>query len=113
MKYIPLATILLCAGCAAQPPEIQTQIVKVEVPVPCKVNVGPDPAYSDTDAELSKVPYPNAVMAYVANPADPTALKQMGENMLFIISHYRAGRGERIARDAQKQTAIDSCGKMP
>jgi hypothetical protein len=112
MRAIPILTALLLAGCVTKPPpEIQTKIVNVAVPVPCKVNIGPDPAYPDTDADLAKVPYPAAVTLLAANPLDPKALNQMGENMLYLLAHYRAGRDLRIAREAKKQAALDECGK--
>lgn len=112
MKPAYAGLVIFLSGCAGQtPPEIQTQIVKVEVPVPCLVNIGPDPTYPDTDAELAKIPYPNAAASLAKNPLDHTALNQVGENMLFVVTHYRAGRDLRAARDAKKQAALDECAK--
>lgn len=114
MKTAYVGLVIFLAGCAGQtppPPEIQTQIVKVEVPIPCPVNIGPDPDYPDTDVELAKIPYPGAAALLQKNPLSPIALKQVGENVLFIVTHYRAGRDLRAARDAKKQAALDECAK--
>jgi hypothetical protein len=113
MKLQYLAIILLLAGCTTKPAEIQTVTVKVEVPVPCKVNLGTDPAYPDGDAELAKIPFPRAEALLLANPVNPVALQQVGSNLLYLISHYRAGRNMRAARDVQKQVALDKCGENP
>jgi hypothetical protein len=111
MKLHYLAIILLLAGCGTRPPEIQTVEVKVEVPIPCKVNLGPEPVYGDSDADLAKIPYPAASAVLLVRPLDPVALKQMGENLLYIIARYRGGRDVRAARDLKKQAALDKCGE--
>lgn len=111
-----IAAVLLfgLSACAEKPlPEIQTQTVNVEVPVPCTPKIGPEPAYPDTDAILAKVPFPGAPAALLATPTNPVALSQMGQNLLYLIAHYRAGRDLRAARDAVKQAALDGCAKLP
>lgn len=86
------ASLLLCclvAACApAPPPEPVVRTVEVVVPIatPCRVWVGPAPAYADS--------------------AD--ALRQAAD--IFEAMKLRAaGRAQRQAREAVLQAALDGC----
>lgn len=86
------ASLLLCclaAACAsAPPPEPVVRTVEVAVPIatPCRVSVGPAPAYADS--------------------AD--ALRQAAD--IFEAMKLRAaGRAQRQAREAVLQAALDGC----
>lgn len=86
------ASLLLCclvAACAsAPPPEPVVRTVEVAVPIatPCRVSVGPAPAYADS--------------------AD--ALRQAAD--IFDAMKLRAaGRAQRQAREAVLQAALDGC----
>ncbi|ASE39360.1 hypothetical protein [Brevundimonas vesicularis] len=92
-----VATVLVCllvASCARPPiPEPIVRTVEVAVPIatPCRVSVGPAPAYADS-AE---------------------ALRQAGD--IFEAMKLRAaGRAQRQAREAVLQAALDGCaGEVP
>jgi len=87
---------LLTAGmCATTPePTIRTVEVKVPVPVPCKVDVGPEPAYPDTDEALRR-----------RDGETPTA------HVVRTTPLLVAGRMLRIARDIEKSAALEACAK--
>lgn len=80
-----------CAGAPKPPPEPVVQIVEVKLPVPvrCAPDLGPDPAYADTDDALAAVDIFDAVKLLLA------------------------GRGQRIARDAVKTAALEGCRAVP
>jgi len=86
------ASLLLCclvAACASAPtPEPVVRTVEVAVPIatPCRVSVGPAPAYVDS--------------------AD--ALRQAAD--IFEAMKLRAaGRAQRQAREAVLEAALDGC----
>lgn len=103
------AFLTACAG-APGPKPVETVPVKEEVTIPCKVNLGPEPAYPDTDPELARVPFPEAEAQLLKNPMDFAAIEKMGKNLLYVVARLRAGRNLRIAREAQKDAAIAKCG---
>jgi len=74
-------------ACGHTPARIETQIVKFPVPVPCVAKLDPQPAYADSDEAIAAAP-------------DIFALAQI----------YRAGRGERIAREAGLVGVLKGCG---
>lgn len=86
--FLASAACLVLAACSATAPEprIETKIVEVAVPVPCKPNLGPDPVYPDTDEALRSAP-----------------------NLFERVKLLAAGRLMRIARDAEKSAALDKC----
>lgn len=108
---IVLAAGALLTGCGGVPRPEPVQIVKVkeEVQKPCKVDLGPEPTYHDTDGELARVPFPEAEAALLKNPMNFTAIEKMGENLLYVVKRLRAGRNLRIARDGQKDAALAKC----
>jgi hypothetical protein len=78
---------LAMSACATTPePRIVTQEVKVPVPVPCKPNLGPEPAYADTEEALKAAP-------------------GLYERVQLLL----AGRLQRIARDREKDAALKAC----
>lgn len=55
MKRLAIALTLLFAGCSTAPKErIVTKEVKVPVPVACKVDIPPTPAYEGDTMDLSQ-----------------------------------------------------------
>lgn len=59
-RYLTLLSLATLAACASGPqvrpePEVRTVEVKVATPVPCKAlaDLGPEPAYVDTDAAIA------------------------------------------------------------
>ena len=79
---------LVTACASAPPPEPVIRTVEVAVPIatPCRVSVGPAPAYADS--------------------AD--ALRQAAD--IFDAMKLRAaGRAQRQAREAVLQAALDGC----
>ena len=87
-----LAVLFSCAiltGCAstpAPPAAIVTQPVDTPVPVRCAPDLGPEPAYPDTDAALRAAP-----------------------DLFRRVQLLVAGRLLRIARDAEKSAALAQC----
>jgi hypothetical protein len=50
---LPLGALVCASGCATSgPPPVQTQRVDVAVPVRCDPDIGPQPAYPDSDVAL-------------------------------------------------------------
>jgi hypothetical protein len=76
---------LALAGCASSTPAIQIREVDVPTPVHCKPNLGPEPAYPDTDDALK-------------------AADLFGSVKLLL-----EGRLMRIQRDAEKSAALTAC----
>lgn len=89
IRRVSLLLCCLVAACAsAPPPEPVVRTVEVAVPIatPCRVSVGPAPAYADS--------------------AD--ALRQAAD--IFEAMKLRAaGRAQRQAREAVLQAALDGC----
>lgn len=89
IRRVSLLLCCLVAACAsAPPPEPVVRTVEVAVPIatPCRVSVGPAPAYADS--------------------AD--ALRQAAD--IFDAMKLRAaGRAQRQAREAVLQAALDGC----
>lgn len=80
---------LLLSGCAHQAgPEakVTTTVREVPVPVPCKADIGPDPAYPDTDAALNGV-----------------------TDVFEGVKILKAGRTLRIARLSELADALKGC----
>lgn len=95
MKRLTLVAALLLASCASKPaprPEPVVQIVEVAVPVAlaCEPDIGPEPAYIDTDTAL-------------------TAAADLFERVKLLL----AGRDQRIARDGVKNAALEGCRRPP
>lgn len=72
--------------CATPEPTIRTVEVKIPVAVPCKVDVGPEPQYVDTDAALKAAP-----------------------DLFARVKLLVAGRLQRIQRDLEKSAALKAC----
>jgi len=85
--------IVLCIGVAflaacttTGTPKVETQIVNVPIPVPCKPDLGPEPDYPDTAAAL------------------------VGVTDIFAgVQLLKAGRLMRIAREAELLAALKAC----
>lgn len=71
-------------------PIVVVQEVRVPVAVPCDPDIGPDPAYLDSDAALA-------------------AAGDLFDRVKLLL----AGRGQRIGRDAVKTAALDECRTVP
>jgi hypothetical protein len=88
VRIIVLTLVALAlTACGHTPARIETQIVQVPVPVPCVAKLDPAPAYADSDEAIAAAP-------------DIFALAQI----------YRAGRGERIAREVGLVGVLRGCG---
>lgn len=88
-RALILAACLALTACAhTQPAEPVTVVQRVEIPVstPCKVDIGPDPQYPDTDEALRSAP-------------------GLFERVQLLV----AGRLLRIARDLEKTAALRGC----
>lgn len=83
-----LAAALVLTGCATTAPEprIETRIVEVPVAVSCRVEIGPDPVYPDSDEALRAAP-----------------------NTFERVKLLVAGRLLRIAREAELKAALKAC----
>ena len=80
-------TLGLVSACAsAPPPRIEVRPVAAPIPVRCTPNLGPEPAYPDTDAALQAAP-----------------------DLFARVRLLVAGRLMRIARDAEKSAALQAC----
>lgn len=89
MTRILLACCMLLAACATRPvpePIVNTIEVAVPVPVPCRPDIGPEPAYADSAEALAAAP-------------------DVFEAMKLRI----VGRAQRIARDGVKSAALAGC----
>jgi hypothetical protein len=87
MKALGLAALFLLAACAHKPePVIRTVTVTVPVAVPCKVNVGPEPEYADTDSALRAAP-----------------------DLFSRVKLLLAGRIQRMQREAELNAAVRAC----
>lgn len=89
MKHlVALAACLAVAGCATTgAPEVRFVEVKVPVPVSCvPASLGPAPVYFDTDEALRTAP--------------------SADNRFALLW---AGRGQRIAREAELDAVITVC----
>jgi hypothetical protein len=78
-----LAALPLCACATAGAP---FRTIEAPVPVTCAPNLGPEPAYPDTDAALAAAP-----------------------DLYARVRLLVAGRLMRIARDAVKTAALSAC----
>lgn len=91
LRLILFTLCFLLAACGGARPPIEpivkTVRVEVPVPVPCAVEVGPRPNYPDTDAALAAAP-----------------------GLLDRVKLLLAGRGMRIAREAEQDAALGACG---
>lgn len=108
-RTVLLLPILLAACGTPGQPEVKLTPVNVAVPMPCKVDIGADPRYPDTDEALAAVPFPGAGARLLKSPDSVDALKQVSADLLYLMKLYRAGRGMRIARDIRKSAALDGC----
>lgn len=86
LLFIMALTLAGCAGGPPLDPKIVTQVVDHPVPVRCAPNIGPEPAYPDTDDALRSAP-----------------------DLFTRVKLLVAGRGMRIARDVQKSAALAGC----
>lgn len=88
MTRFALIAALALAGCATTAPEprIETRIVEVPVTVSCRVEIGPDPAYPDSDEALRGAP-------------------NLFERTRLLV----AGRLLRIAREREISAALKAC----
>ena len=68
-------------------PKVVTVTVDHPVAVQCRPDIGPEPAYPDTDAALKAAP-----------------------DLFHRVQLLVAGRLLRIARDGQKTAALAQCG---
>lgn len=86
---VVLAALALTA-CATDdaPKPITTITVKIPVNVPCVPNIGPAPAYPDTDAAVKAAP-----------------------DLFARVKLIVAGRVLRIQREAELNAAIEGCSK--
>lgn len=91
MKYLVIALAVMLASCASTPTEPHTRIIEKHVPVavPCKVDIGPDPAYPDTDANLKAAP-----------------------DIFEAAKLYVAGRLMRMHREEELKAAHEGCAKV-
>lgn len=83
------AAVLPLGACGTVPapePIVQTKVVEVPVPTPCKPQLSPEPQYPDTDEALAGV----------------TDVFQ-GTQLL------KAGRKMRIAREGELDAALQGC----
>lgn len=97
-RLVVFAALALCAcgGTTPRPePEIRTVEVKVQTPVPCPAleQLGPEPAYADTDAALEAT----------ASMADK------GERTAALAKLYVKGRLQRVQRLKEYVVARASC----
>ena len=79
----------LLAACASAPPieqSVQVRTVEIPTPVHCRPDLGPEPAYPDTDAALKAAP-----------------------DLFARVRLLLAGRLMRIARDQEKSAALQAC----
>ncbi|MDR3507603.1 MAG: hypothetical protein P4L64_06860 [Caulobacteraceae bacterium] len=89
MKAIPAILLSLALGaCATAPPDRAVAVRTVEVPVAvrCQPNLGPEPAYPDTDEALKAAP-----------------------DLFARVRLLLAGRLMRMGRDAEKSAALQAC----
>jgi hypothetical protein len=91
---IILAVALAVTGCASRsavaPDRVSVQTVDVPVAQPCKVDVGPAPAYPDTVAAIEGAP-----------------------DIFERAKLYAAGRLMRISREIVLEAAISACQAPP
>lgn len=91
-KLAILAMLVALGGCAttSEPsePRVETVTVKVPVPVPCPAleELGPEPAYPDTDGAL-----------------------EQAETIGILAQLYRVGRALRVQRLAEYKAARAGC----
>lgn len=88
--FIQILCLALAACATDGRTQIETRVVEVPTPVPCKINLGSEPAYPDTDAAIHAAP----------NVAERARL-------------YAAGRKMRIARQAEEDAALAKCSAVP
>lgn len=103
-KAIGICACLLLMGCETTrtpEPVIQIREVKVPVPVACKPDLGAEPVYPDTAAELAKVPYPK-------DPTLPQQVLNLGDQVKKLLK----GRVLRIQRATEYQAAIKGCANI-
>lgn len=83
-----LIMALMLASCASQPQKAVVKTVTVNVPVaaPCLKDIGPEPAYADTDAALKAAP-----------------------DLFTRVRLLLAGRLQRMDRDAKRAAADSGC----
>lgn len=85
MRLMGLCLVL--AACAHTPePRVITRDVLMPVPVQCRPDLGPEPAYPDTPAALSAAP-----------------------DIFAVAKLYVAGRLMRIARLEEQAVALKVC----
>jgi hypothetical protein len=84
------ALVLLdaCGSVASPPPDPKIEVKTIDTPVAvqCRPDLGPEPAYPDTDAALRAAP-----------------------DLFHRVQRLVAGRLMRIGRDAQKTAALAQC----
>lgn len=87
MLIVSGLVVASCAGVPKPPPEPVVQIVEVKVPVPvrCVPDLGPEPAYADTNEALAAA------------------------DIFEAVKLLLAGREQRIARDRVKSAGLDGC----
>lgn len=87
-RFAIIAVALVLTGCAttAAEPRIEVRTVEVPVTVSCKVEIGPDPAYPDSDEALRAAP-----------------------NTFERVKLLVAGRLLRIAREREISAALKAC----
>jgi hypothetical protein len=89
MRLLPIALALALAGCAttgAGVAKVVTREVPVPVPVKCRPNLGPAPAYPDTDQALRAAP-----------------------DLFGRVQLLAVGRLQRIAHEAELLAALGAC----
>lgn len=91
---IAACAALLVAGCATARPEpepvVRTVEVRVPVPTPCRVDIGPEPDFVDSDDALAAAP-------------------DVFEAMKLRV----VGRVQRIAWSAVQAAALAGCAGTP
>lgn len=98
MKRLALIAVLLwpvltAGSCATtREPQVRPVEVRVPVPVPCVVNIGPEPTYADNDDALRR-----------RDGEAPEA------HVIRTFPLLVAGRLQRIGRDREKSAAIAAC----
>ncbi|OGT54672.1 MAG: hypothetical protein A3E01_09990 [Gammaproteobacteria bacterium RIFCSPHIGHO2_12_FULL_63_22] len=94
MRLLAIAVTLVLAACAtdrpAPEPIVRTVEVKVPVQVPCRPELGEEPAYPDTDEALAMAP-----------------------DIFVGVQLLKSGRGLRIQRDREKTAALAGCAGAP
>lgn len=79
---------LLFTGCASDPEaRVETKTVYIPTPVPCTVDLKPDPKYPDTREAIL-----------------------MAKDIFERAKLYAAGRKLRIARAEELKAALSACG---